>query len=544
VVLKATIGERAGANSPSILPEPVTRLATTYQTLPKSLKEVGYATGHFGKWHLGSAPYSPLEHGFDVDLPHWPGPGPAGSFVAPWQFPDFDPATLDEHIEDRMAREAVAFMEANQDKPFYLNYWMFSVHAPFDAKRDLIEKYRGLVNAAEAQRSPIYAAMVESMDDAVGALLDTLDRLKIADNTIIIFSSDNGGNMYNVVEDTTATSNAPLRGGKATMYEGGTRVPQVVCWPNHISAGSRTDVLTNTCDIYPTVLDMLRLKPAPGQRFDGESILPALKGEPLERKTIFTFFPHNPPVPEWMPPAVSVHRDDWKLIRLFACGASGKDRWKLFNLREDIGERTDLANAHPEIVEELDSLIAKFLRDADAVVPIANPAFEPSKYNIEDEGKPAAGHFGGPTKTQRKSKVKAVRGWTPSGDCELTFAKGSLMIDSFGGDPHLSTTLKTPIDAGDAMLEFTVQSDSSGEGQVFWQEENESPAFAAVRTTPVNIIHDNQPHVYQVPIKAAKPILGIRIDPSTAGGTIKLSKISLRAASDETALRLIPVAGD
>ena len=410
VVLKATIGERAGANSPSILPEPVTRLATTYQTLPKSLKEVGYATGHFGKWHLGSAPYSPLEHGFDVDLPHWPGPGPAGSFVAPWQFPDFDPATPDEHIEDRMAREAVAFMEANQDKPFYLNYWMFSVHAPFDAKRDLIEKYRGLVNAAEAQRSPIYAAMVESMDDAVGALLDTLDRLKIADNTIIIFSSDNGGNMYNVVEDTTATSNAPLRGGKATMYEGGTRVPQVVCWPNHISAGSRTDVLTNTCDIYPTVLDMLRLKPAPGQRFDGESILPALKGEPLERKTIFTFFPHNPPVPEWMPPAVSVHRDDWKLIRLFACGASGKDRWKLFNLREDIGERTDLANAHPEIVEELDSLIAKFLRDADAVVPIANPAFEPSKYNIEDEGKPAAGHFGGPTKTQRKSKVKAVRG--------------------------------------------------------------------------------------------------------------------------------------
>ena len=163
------------------------------------MKDAGYATGHFGKWHLGPEPYSPLQQGFDVDVPHWPGPGPAGSYVAPWKFKDFDadPGEPQQHIEDRMAKEAVAFMEKHKDRPFFLNYWMFSVHAPFDAKKALIEKYRGRVNPADPQRCPTYAAMVESMDDAVGTLLDTLDRLGIADRTMIVFFSDNGGNMYN-----------------------------------------------------------------------------------------------------------------------------------------------------------------------------------------------------------------------------------------------------------------------------------------------------------------------------------------------------------
>ena len=175
----------------------------------------------------------------------WPGPGPAGSYVAPWKFKDFDhdPDVPDQHIEDRMAKEAVAWMEKHKDEPFYLNYWMFSVHAPFDAKKALIEKYRARVNPADPQRSPTYAAMVESMDDAIGTLLDALDRLKLADRTIIIFTADNGGNMYNEVDGTTPTSNAPLRGGKATMFEGGTRVPCVIAWPGITAAGTRSDAI-------------------------------------------------------------------------------------------------------------------------------------------------------------------------------------------------------------------------------------------------------------------------------------------------------------
>lgn len=287
VVLEATTGKKAPPDQKAIMPDPPTRLKPEYRTLAETLKDAGYATGHFGKWHLGSEPYSPLQQGFDVDVPHHPGPSPAGSFVAPWKFENFQERTPGEHIEDRMADEAVAWMEKNKDRPFYLNYWMFSVHAPFDAKKANIEKHRGRVNPADPQHSPTYAAMIESMDDAIGTLLDALDRLQVADNTVIIFTSDNGGNMYNEIDGTTPTSNAPLRGGKATMFEGGTRVPGVIVWPDITAAGSRSDAIIQSEDYYPTLLAGLNLKPAEGQRFDGSSILPALKGDALADKAIF-----------------------------------------------------------------------------------------------------------------------------------------------------------------------------------------------------------------------------------------------------------------
>jgi arylsulfatase A-like enzyme len=272
VVLEAKPGKSAAPNQKSIQPDPVTRLKPDYRTLAESLKDAGYATGHFGKWHLGPEPYSPLQQGFDVDVPHHPGPGPAGSFVAPWKFKDFDhdPAIPDQHIEDRMAKEAVAFIEKNQERPFYLNYWMFSVHAPFDAKKALIEKHRARVNPADPQRSPTYAAMIESMDDAIGTLIDTLDRLHLTEQTIIIFTSDNGGNMYNEVDGTTPTSNVPLRGGKATVYEGGTRVPCVIAWPGRTAPQSRSEAMIQSEDYYPTLLAGLNLSAAPGQHFDGK----------------------------------------------------------------------------------------------------------------------------------------------------------------------------------------------------------------------------------------------------------------------------------
>ncbi len=350
VALEASPGTAAPPHLKAILPNSATRLKTEHYTLAEMFKDNGYATGHFGKWHLGPTPYSPLEHGFDVDVPHWPGPGPAGSYVAPWKFPDFDPNTPDEHIEDRMAKEAVTFLESHKDEPFFLNYWMFSVHAPFDAKQALIDEYKKKVDPDDPQRSPTYAAMIESMDDAVGTLLDTLDRLKIADNTIIMFASDNGGNMYNEVDGTTATSNAPLRGGKATMYEGGVRGPAIVAYPGVVNAASRSDEVIQSSDFYPTLLELLSINPQAGQSFDGISIVPALQGEPLEREAIFTFFPHAPNIPEWLPPSVSVHQGDWKLIRIFHGGENGKHRYKLFNLKDDLGEQKNLATELPDRV--------------------------------------------------------------------------------------------------------------------------------------------------------------------------------------------------
>ncbi|WP_206028734.1 DUF5722 domain-containing protein [Thalassoroseus pseudoceratinae] len=529
VVLKATEVKSGPPSKFSTVPKSVTRLDTNYDTLGEMFQENGYATGHFGKWHLGPEPYSPLQHGFDVDVPHHPGPGPAGSYVAPWKFKDFDhdPDIPDEHLEDRMAKEAVAFMEKHKSEPFFLNYWMFSVHAPFDAKHELIEEYRQQVDPKDPQRSPTYAAMIKSMDDAVGTLLDTLDRLRIADHTIIIFASDNGGNMYNEVDGTTATSNAPLRGGKATMYEGGVRGPAIVVQPGSIKAGSRSDEVIQSSDFYPTLLDLLSIQPKPNQKFDGISIVPALHGKSLNREAIFTYFPHAPGVPDWLPPSVSVHSGDWKLIRIFHGGENEKHRYKLFNLKNDIGEQTNLIDKYPERVKKLDGLIEQHLIDTQAVRPLPNPNFDPSKYDVTHEGK--AGLRGGattPKKPHLKQFGKPVAGWRPGGTCTLSASNSSLIVNSTGKDPYLSHRLPKPISEKSWTLHITMKSDSSGKGQVFWQERKSGP-FKAHHSQVFDVRHDGATHKYTVSFTTKSPLLAIRVDPSRGPGKVEIAEIRL-----------------
>jgi len=525
VILQPVPSKSGSPKHHATIPVSVSRLDTKYYTLAEMFRDNGYATGHFGKWHLGPEPYSPLEHGFDVDVPHHPGPGPAGSYVAPWKFKDFDhdPTIPDEHLEDRMAKEAVAFMEKNKSKPFFLNYWMFSVHAPFDAKQTLIDKYKKQVDPQDPQRSPTYAAMIESMDDAVGTLLDTLDRLGIADNTIIIFASDNGGNMYNLVDGTSATSNAPLRGGKATMYEGGVRGPAIVVQPGVIETGSESDAIIQSSDFYPTLLEMLSISPQKKQTFDGVSIVPALQGMPLEREAIFTYFPHSPGVPDWLPPSVSVHQDEWKLIRIFYGGGDGKHRYKLFNLKEDIGERNNLAVKQPERVEELDALIEQHLNDAKAVRPLRNPNFDPAKFDITQEG---VGQMKGGANTTQKPPGKAVAGWQPGGTCTLSVSRGALLVNSTGGDPHLSCRLPKAAAPTSFTLHLTMASTSSGKGQVFWQEQNSGP-FQAKRSQFFDVEHDGERHDFAIKFSTESPLHALRIDPSKGHGEITIHSVRL-----------------
>ncbi len=529
VVLQASPSTIAPPNKFSTVPASVTRLDTRYYTLAEMFKDNGYATGHFGKWHLGAEPYSPLEHGFDVDVPHHPGPGPAGSYVAPWRFKDFDhdPDIPDEHIEDRMAKEAVAFMEQHKDESFFLNYWMFSVHAPFDAKQSLIDKYKKRIDPNQPQRSPTYAAMIESMDDAVGTLLDTLDRLKIADNTIIIFASDNGGNMYNLVDGGTATSNTPLRGGKATMYEGGVRGPAIVVQPGSIDEGSTCDEIIQSSDFYPTLLEMLSIDAQPNQTFDGTSIVPALKGRPLTRKAIFTYFPHAPGVPDWLPPAASVHQGDWKLIRIFHGGDDGAHRYKLFNLKDDIGEQHNLADHFADRVQHLDALIEEHLVATDAVRPLPNPRFDSSKYDISQEGKASLkGGARGQKKSGAKPRGKAVAGWQPGGTCTLSASNGALQVNSSGKDPYLSHQMPRPIDQTSFTLQFTMTSRCSGSGQLYWQQLDGGP-FKIDRSQSFKVTNDGKPHQYAIAFETTSPLVAVRIDPSRGPGRIEISDIRL-----------------
>jgi arylsulfatase A-like enzyme len=393
--LQETVQARAGPDQKVLVCASATRLKQEYYTLAEALHDAGYRTGHFGKWHLGPDPYDPLHQGFDSDKPHWSGPGPAGGYFAPWKFKDYPQGEPGENIEDRMAEEAVRFVRENKDRPFFLNYWHFSVHSPWivgdkpQGKPELIEKYRAKADPANPQHNPVYAAMVETLDAAVGRIVDAIDRSGLADDTIIIFFSDNGGVHFAEVLGAPVTSNAPLRGGKATIYEGGTREDCIVVWPGQVKAGSRSDAVIQSIDFYPTILDMLGLAPKEGRTFDGISIAPALRGAAIEREAIFCFFPHATPATGQVP-AVYVRKGDWKLIRLFHDGPNFAHRYELYNLKDDLGEANNLADRMPDRVRELDALIERFLKESGAVLPRPNPAYKPGGKTLKER------NFGGP----------------------------------------------------------------------------------------------------------------------------------------------------
>ena len=391
VILEKGHVKKAAPTAKVLVATSVTRLDTSYFTLAEAFKAEGYATAHFGKWHLGPEPYSPLQQGFDVDFPHWPGPGPAGSYVAPWKFPAAlnVASTPGEHIEDRLATEAIKFMTAHQDEPFYLNYWAFSVHAPYDAKRELVEKYRAkaaTLPPGSGQRNPVYGAMVQSLDENVGRLLDALDALKLTDHTIIVFFSDNGGVHWVAGTEESAanfgvatipiTSNAPLRGGKATTYEGGTREPCIIVWPGLTRPAVATETIIQSIDFFPTFADLLKLKIPATLQFDGKSFAPALRGAPHDRGPTFVHFPHNTPASGGLA-STWVRVGDWKLIRFFSLNDDLSDILELYNLKDDLSETKNLAAQQPAKVAELNALITGFLHDTEAVVPPRNPDYNP-----------------------------------------------------------------------------------------------------------------------------------------------------------------------
>ncbi len=527
--LEELLIQQGPAHHKAIQARSATRLKTDYPTLAKSLKEAGYRTGHFGKWHLGLEPYDPLHQGFDVDIPHWPGPGPAGSYVAPWKFP----AKLNftgqpgEHIEDRMSREAVTFITENKDRPFFLNYWAFSVHAPFDAKKQLIEKYTTLADANNPQRNPLYAAMVESLDDAVGTLLKTLDDLNLSRNTIIILFSDNGGVHWTAFKehgdqspykDIPITSNAPLRGGKATICEGGTREPCVWVWPGVTKPGSKNDALVSSIDFYPTLLEMVGVKPHEGQKFDGMSIVPALRGEPLGRNTVFCHFPHYMPATGAIP-STYVRKGDWKLIRCYADNDDQSDRFELYNLKDDLGETTNLAAQMPDRVKELNALIDQFLKDTHAVIPTRNPA-----YRKGAETRPAAG----------ATAVAAARigGWSARGTATLSVADSQLVITATGKDPGVYVSGLT-LPKGPYTLEVKMKSAGRGAGQVFWSA-TPKLNFANGGHVDFKVNHDNQWHEYQVKLPVEQAANAFRLDPGDAPIEIRIEWIRIKTADGKT----------
>ena len=394
ISLEATLPERGWPHKKVIAPRGTTRLDTVFPTYAKVLRDNGYLTAHYGKWHLGAEPYSPLEHGFDVDVPHTKSHGPKGTYFGPKKYSETFTLKKEEHLEDRMADEAVKFIHANKDRPFLLNYWAFSVHSPYFAKEELLEKYRAKAKgfpADAAQRNPIYAGMVETFDSNVGRLLDALEAAGIADNTIVVLTSDNGGTVRSgykedaywgngtkeEILDTPITSNAPLKGSKGTIYDGGTACPFFVVWPGTVEPGSRSTGYFSGADIFPTFVEMAGIEMPDTVEIDGVSQVALLKGGESARDTVYGYWP-NYIEKNGSIPAAWIRRGDYKLTRFFCDGPNSEHRYTLHNLANDIGEANDLAARYPEKVQAMAQLMDQHFADVGAVTPVINPSYDPA----------------------------------------------------------------------------------------------------------------------------------------------------------------------
>jgi len=345
-------------------------------TIAEALKTAGYSTVHIGKWHLGHEAYWPEHQGFDLNIAGGNYPGPA-SYFSPYNNVKLPDGPDKEYITDRLTDEALKYIETHTDAPFFMNLWHFAVHAPYQGQMDMIRKYEQKKDPRGKQDNAIMGAMLESMDKSLGRIMDKLIELKMDDNTIIIFFSDNGGNMYDLINGKTATNNFPLKMGKGNIHEGGVKVPCIISWPGTIKPNQASEQPISSIDFYPTLLNIAGLNPQKDQVIDGESLYPLLlKGKTLKKRELYCHFPHYIPATDNYP-STSVRSGDWKLVRVYGEGPGQTPAYELYNLKTDISEKNNLAALNPKLVAKLDKLIENHVNKTQGIFPIANPKYKP-----------------------------------------------------------------------------------------------------------------------------------------------------------------------
>lgn len=377
------LAETAPPDQEWILPDCRRFVPNDERSLADALGEVGYHTGFIGKWHLGGIPeYWPENYGFDVNIGGANYPGPP-SYFSPYRMYKVPDGPHGEYLTDRLTDEAIGLIDRwrHDDDPFFLCLWHYAIHTPIQAKDDVTAKYASKTDPRGEQHNPEMAAMIESMDDSLGRLMDHLDATGLSDETMIIFFSDNGGLERTGrpgTERAHVTSNAPLRRGKATLYEGGIRVPAMVAWPGVTQPGTVSDVPFSSIDFYPTLLAATGAERAPGQLLDGDDLRPVLEGAGEHtREENYWFYPFAPHGGELSGPGAVVRKGPWKLHRYYYPTGANPDLYELYNLDEDIGETTNLADEHPGVVAELEVLLDRHIRQTGSFEPKRNPAYNP-----------------------------------------------------------------------------------------------------------------------------------------------------------------------
>jgi len=365
-------------------------------TIAEALKQAGYKTFFAGKWHMGEdSIYWPEHQGFDINKGGWSVGSPRGGYFSPYTNPRLESGPEGENLTDRLTDESIRFLEEKGEEPFLLYLSFYTVHTPLQARPELVEKYKNKIESEgldpvamettnrewikyapargrfverTQQGHPVYAAMIETLDNNVGRLMDKLKELELEENTIVFFMSDNGG--LSTAEG-SPTSNLPLRGGKGWMYEGGIREPMFIKWPGSPSQGKLTDAPVTSTDFYPTILEMAGLDLIPEQHKDGISLAPLFGGASLpDDRPIFWHYPHYGN--QGGKPGAAVRLGDYKLIEFFDPGLV-----ELYKLDEDMGESNNLADSMPEKTEELLELLHSWQKEIGAKGMDPNPDWDP-----------------------------------------------------------------------------------------------------------------------------------------------------------------------
>lgn len=343
------------------------RLRLEEVTLAEALTPAGYVSASVGKWHLGPEGFWPTDQGFAVNAGGTTNGAPP-SYFFPYQskrkkrnasIPTLQGGQEGEYLTDRLTDEALDFMRKNQQRPFFLYLTHYAVHTPMAAPAPLVRKYEARLRKDASGKNATYGAMVESVDQSVGRVLDVLDELSLANNTIVIFFSDNGGVQ-------SLTRNDPLRGGKQQLYEGGLRVPLIVRWPEHVRPASISDETVTSDDLFPTLAEIAGVPANPDLSLDGKSLLPVLEeSASLPERTLYWYYPHYA-----RRPGAVVREGSLKLIEFYDPPAV-----ELYDLARDIGETRNLADERPEKVRQLRRKLTSWLLEVGATLHTPNPAF-------------------------------------------------------------------------------------------------------------------------------------------------------------------------
>ncbi len=338
-------------------------------TLAEALAPLGYRTASIGKWHLGGSGFLPTDQGFELNVAGNERGSPA-SYFGPFSLPGLEGGTRDDYLTEKLSDAADRFIEECAGKtPFFLYLPEFAVHLPLQARQEAVARYRSR-NAGKDFPNPVYAAMVSSVDEALGRIRTRLEHLRIADNTAIFVFSDNGGLRYEGSRKDPVTDNHPLRAGKGHLFEGGIREPLLVFWPGVTRPGRVSETPVCSIDFFPTIREMAGGKG--GATVDGVSLLPLLRGAAtLRRDALYWHYPHYSN--QGGTPASAVRMGDWKLIEFFEDG-----RLELYNLKNDIGEAHNLALREPNIRQRLHARLTAWRRSVSAAMPAPNPNYDPT----------------------------------------------------------------------------------------------------------------------------------------------------------------------